>query len=48
VDTYAEAAAGSACALVGSSDHLEIAVVDGSAAARLGVGRGASVTVTRR
>lgn len=48
VDTYAEAEAGSACALVGSSDYLEIAVVDGSAAARLGVGRGASVTVTRR
>ena len=48
VDTYAEAEVGSTCALVGSSDYLEIAVVNGSAAARLGVGRGASVTLTRR
>ena len=48
VDTYADAEAGSTCALVGSSDYLEIAVVGGSAAARLGVGRGASVTLTRQ
>ena len=48
VATYAEAAVGSTCALIGSGDHLEIAVVGGSAAGRLGVGRGASVTLTRR
>jgi S-adenosyl-L-methionine hydrolase (adenosine-forming) len=45
VDTYAEADSGSACALFGSSDHLEIAVAGGSAAERLGVRRGAPVLV---
>jgi len=45
VDTYAEADSGSTCALFGSSDHLEIAVVGGSAAERLGVSRGAPVLV---
>jgi len=48
VATYAEADAGSVCALIGSGDRLEIAVAGGSAAGRLGVARGASVTLTRR
>jgi S-adenosylmethionine hydrolase len=43
VATYAEAKAGEVCALVGSSDYLEIAVNGGSAAATLGQGRGAIV-----
>lgn len=47
VNTYAEAAAGELCALFGSTDHLEIAVNAGSAAERLGLGRGALVTVRR-
>lgn len=47
VNTYAEAADGELCALFGSTDHLEIAVNAGSAAERLGIGRGANVTVRR-
>lgn len=47
VATYSEADPGGLCALVGSSDHLEIAVSGGSAAAALGVGRGALVRVRR-
>jgi S-adenosylmethionine hydrolase len=43
VATYAEAKAGELCALVGSSDYLEIAVNGGSAAATVGQGRGAIV-----
>lgn len=43
VATYAEAQPGELCALVGSSDHLEIAVNGGSAAATVGQGRGAIV-----
>jgi S-adenosyl-L-methionine hydrolase (adenosine-forming) len=45
VDTYAEAESGCACALFGSSDHLEIAVAGGSAAERLGLRRRAPVLV---
>ena len=45
VATYADADTGSICALFGSSDHLEIAVVSGSAAERLGLTRGAEVIV---
>lgn len=45
VDTYADVAAGTPCALVGSSERLEIAVSGGSAAARFGAGRGAAVRV---
>ena len=45
VATYAEAESGSICALFGSSDHLEIAVVNGSAADRLELTRGAEVVV---
>lgn len=41
VQTYADARPGAVCALVGSSDHLEIAVNGGSAAEQLGAGRGA-------
>ncbi len=48
VATYAEANAGSICALFGSDDHLEIAVTGGSAAARLHLARGAPIIVTRR
>ncbi|MGE0444645.1 MAG: S-adenosyl-l-methionine hydroxide adenosyltransferase family protein [Vicinamibacterales bacterium] len=47
VATYAEAAAGDVCALFGSSDHLEVAVNGGSAAARLSLDRGTPVTVRR-
>lgn len=43
VKTYGEAAAGEAVALICSSGHLEIAVVQGSAAARLQAGVGARV-----
>jgi S-adenosyl-L-methionine hydrolase (adenosine-forming) len=45
VETYADAAGGSICALFGSSEHLEIAVAGGSAAERLGLTRGAPVVV---
>ena len=45
VSTYADAGAGQLCALFGSSEHLEIAVNGGSAAERLGLGRGAVVSV---
>jgi S-adenosylmethionine hydrolase len=47
VDTYADARPGEVCALFGSSDHLEIALSGESAAARLGLGRGALVRVQR-
>jgi S-adenosylmethionine hydrolase len=45
VQTYAEVDEGVVCALFGSTDHLEVAVNGGSAAERLGVGRGASVRI---
>ena len=48
VSTYADAAAGELCALVGSSEHLEIAANGSSAAAVLDLGRGAPVEVARR
>ena len=47
VSTYADVQPGDLCALVGSSDHLEIAVNGGSAAEILSLGRGASVRVRR-
>jgi hypothetical protein len=43
--TYADVAPGEALALFGSTGHLEIAVRDGDAAARFGVGRGSAVVV---
>lgn len=42
--TYGDVARGELVALIGSLGFLEISVRDGSAAARLGVGRGAEVT----
>ncbi len=48
VSTYADAARGSICALIGSSEQLEIAVNGGSAAEALSKGRGAPVHVARR
>jgi len=48
VSTYGDAGPGDLCALVGSSDHLEIAVRGANAAMLLGVGRGAAVHVGRR
>jgi S-adenosylmethionine hydrolase len=48
VHTYGVAPSGALCALVGSTNRLEIAVNGGSAAARLGVGRGAAVQVRAR
>ena len=47
VATYAEAPAGELCALFGSTDHLEIAVNAGDAAAHLKLSRGAPVIVRR-
>ena len=46
--TYADAAAGEAIALVGSSGLVEIAVRDGSAATLLGLARGSSVVLLPR
>jgi S-adenosyl-L-methionine hydrolase (adenosine-forming) len=45
VATYAEAPAGELCALFGSTDHLEVAVNAGDAAALLGLSRGARARV---
>jgi S-adenosylmethionine hydrolase len=45
--TYSDARPGSALALFGSYDLMEIAVRDGSAASQLGVGRGEKVFVSR-
>ena len=45
VATYAEAPPGELCALFGSTDHLEIAVNAGDAAAQLKLSRGAAVSV---
>ena len=45
VATYAEMAEGEVCALIGSSDHLEIARNGASAAGALALGRGALVRV---
>ena len=45
--TYSDVAAGDVCALIGSTDALEIACRDGSAASRLGMGRGAIVSIRR-
>jgi S-adenosylmethionine hydrolase len=44
-ETYADVAAGSATALVGSSGFIEIAVRDGSAARQLGLHRGTHVSL---
>jgi S-adenosyl-L-methionine hydrolase (adenosine-forming) len=48
VPTYSAVAPGESCALVGSTGRLEIAVAEGSAAARLGPSRGARFLVGRR
>jgi S-adenosylmethionine hydrolase len=45
VATYAEAPSGELCALFGSTDHLEVAINAGDAAATLGLGRGAPARV---
>jgi S-adenosylmethionine hydrolase len=47
VATYTEMAPGEACALFGSSDHLEIAMPAANAASELGLGRGTPVSVSR-
>jgi S-adenosyl-L-methionine hydrolase (adenosine-forming) len=46
--SYAEAATGQPLVLVGSHGYLEIAVREGNASQLLGVGRGATVTVTQQ
>jgi S-adenosyl-L-methionine hydrolase (adenosine-forming) len=46
--TYAEAAPGALCPVFGSTDQLEVAVREGSAAETLGLGPGAPVTVVWR
>jgi S-adenosylmethionine hydrolase len=48
VATYAELPADGVGALFGSTDHLELAAPSDSAAARLGLSRGAVVTVSRQ
>jgi len=45
VATYAEAPANELCALFGSTDHLEVAINAGDAAATLGLGRGTAARV---
>jgi S-adenosylmethionine hydrolase len=45
VATYAEAPAGELCALFGSTDHLEVAINAGDAAATLKLARGAPANV---
>jgi S-adenosylmethionine hydrolase len=45
--TYADVEVGSPCALIGSTDYLEIAINGGSAAEWLGLGRGDPVKVSR-
>ena len=47
VETYADIAPDEVCAIVGSTDHLEVAASAASAADRLALGRGASVVVSR-
>jgi len=47
VATYADAPPDSVCALFGSSEQLEIAVNGGSAGERLGLARGARITISR-
>jgi S-adenosylmethionine hydrolase len=47
VETYADIAGDEVCALFGSTDHLEFAANSTSAAERLGLDRGAPVTVSR-
>ena len=47
VATYADIRSGETCGLFGSTDHLEFAVNGGSAAATLGVTRGAVVEIGR-
>jgi S-adenosylmethionine hydrolase len=47
VATYADVEGGAVCALFGSSEHLEVAVNGGSAAERLGLARGAPITISR-
>jgi S-adenosyl-L-methionine hydrolase (adenosine-forming) len=47
VRTYGDARRGTIVALTGSSGFLEVSVVQGSAAAELGISRGASVHLTR-
>jgi S-adenosylmethionine hydrolase len=46
VATYADVPPGEICALVGSSNHLEIAANGSSAAAILGLDRGAPVLIS--
>ena len=45
VRTYSDVGPGGPCALVGSSGRLEVAVREGSAASRLGAGKGSPVRV---
>ena len=47
IATYADVEPGTMCALIGSSEHLEVAVHGASAARRLGLGRGARITISR-
>ncbi len=48
VRTYGDRPAGTLVALIGSSGRVEVAVVNGNAAARLSVGPGAAVRLRKR
>jgi S-adenosylmethionine hydrolase len=48
VATYAELPPDGVGALFGSTDHLELAALSASAAARLALGRGTAIAITRR
>lgn len=45
VSTYAEAMPGTACAIFGSTGHLEIAIAGGNAASAMGLARGTVVAI---
>ncbi len=47
VSTYGEVAPGTPCALFGSSEHLEVAIANGSAASDLGLAPGSIVALHR-
>lgn len=47
VDAYADVPVGALCGLVGSTDHLELSVNGGDAAAVTGLGRGTTLRVRR-
>lgn len=47
VKTYADGSPGALCALIGSSDFLEVALVEGSAVSAYGISKGDPITVRK-